>query len=154
MTALAWSAQLELHHDAMDRTHREFVELLDDALSARDDDARLSHFRHLLRHTDAHFGQEDRWMRATGFAPQNCHALQHAAVLGAMREGVADAERGDFRALRETLHALAVWFPMHAQSMDAALASHLDAVGFDPETGALARPPSIALVGCGGTGCG
>lgn len=154
MTALVWSAQLELHHDAMDRTHHEFVELLEDALAANDDLRRLVRFRHLVAHTEAHFDQEDRWMRATGFAPQNCHSLQHAAVLGAMREGVTEAEAGDFCALRETLQALAVWFPMHAQSMDAALASHLEAVGYDTASGRMNGAPTAPITGCGSTGCG
>jgi hypothetical protein len=54
------------------------------------------------------------------------------------------------------IRELAIWFPQHAQSMDAALALHLRSVGFDAATGQVARPadlPPERIQGCGGS-CG
>ena len=51
---------------------------------------------------------------------------------------------------------LALWFPQHAQSMDAALALHLRRVGFDPATGVVHAPtalPEALIHGCGGATC-
>ncbi|MNF13092.1 cation-binding hemerythrin HHE family protein [compost metagenome] len=51
---------------------------------------------------------------------------------------------------------LALWFPQHAQSMDAALALHLRRVGFDGATGLVHAPhalPGGLIHGCGGAGC-
>ena len=45
----------------------------------------------------------------------------------------------------------------HADTMDAALAMHLQRVGFDPASGALAHPgalPADPIHGCGGATCG
>lgn len=51
---------------------------------------------------------------------------------------------------------LALWFPQHAQSMDASLALHLRRVGFDPVTGVVHAPgalPGALIHGCGGATC-
>jgi hemerythrin len=109
----------------------------------------------LVEHTVEHFGQEDRWMAATGFAPENCHSFQHAQVLGLLHEVARQArELVDFGPLERVLPELAAWFPAHARTMDAALASHLDQVGHDAATGAIARPPAAqGMTGCGGASC-
>ncbi len=95
MTALTWTESLALNHAQMDRTHAEFVGMLaatDSALAGPDADL-LQAFELLTLHTVEHFGQEDRWMAATGFAPGNCHAYQHQAVLAVMQECVQRATR-------------------------------------------------------------
>ena len=51
---------------------------------------------------------------------------------------------------------LALWFPQHAQSMDAALALHLRRVGYDAATGVVGAPnalPEGLIHGCGGASC-
>jgi hypothetical protein len=53
-------------------------------------------------------------------------------------------------------HELAIWFPQHAQSMDAALALHLRGIGFDVASGDVARPerlPVDEISGCGSGSC-
>ncbi len=158
MTALTWNESLALNNAQMDRTHAEFVDLLAAAAAALDgpDAELLQAFDLLTLHTVEHFGQEDRWMAATGFAPANCHAYQHQAVLAVMQECVKRAREGaDFEPLRLAVDELAIWFPQHAQSMDAALAQHLQGIGFDPATGACAHPaPDAAMTGCGSNSCG
>ena len=161
MTALTWTDTLALQHPQLDATHEEFVALLadTDAALAGPDAALLTRFQALVDHTVVHFAQEERWMEATGFAPENCHAFQHQAVLGVMQEcaqRAADADEPDFEPLRVAVGELAVWFPQHAQMMDAALAQHLQAVGFDPATGQC-REPALAdgevIAGCGSHSC-
>jgi hemerythrin len=161
MTTLTWTDALVLQHPQMDATHEEFVALLADAETALPgpDAVLLDAFEALLAHTVEHFAQEDRWMAATGFAPENCHAFQHQAVLGVMQECAkrARAEQADFEPLRLAVGELATWFPQHAQMMDAALAQHMASVGFDAATGTHREPAladSTPITGCGGGSCG
>ena len=155
MALLEWSDALSLDLPLMDDTHHEFVELL--ALVEAAPDATLRQaWQDLIDHTDGHFGQEDAWMQATRFASGNCHSMQHKVVLQVMREGIALAESGDLKAIRVMASELALWFPQHAQSMDAALALHLRRVGFDPATGVVHAPqalPGDLIHGCGGATC-
>lgn len=152
MAALQWSDGLALDLPLMDDTHHEFVELLQ-AVDGADDANLLAAWQALVEHTEAHFAQEDRWMQATRFASSNCHSLQHKVVLQVMREGAQRAEQGELDALRGMAGELALWFPQHTQSMDAALALHLRRVGFDAATGVVSAPaqlPAEPIQGCGG----
>jgi hemerythrin len=157
MPHLTWSAELALDHPQMDATHQEFVDLLAAAEQALAGSpaAGLTAYEALIEHTVAHFGQEDRWMAATGFAPGNCHSHQHAQVLQLMREVARVArEQGDHGPLTRVLPELAAWFPVHAQTMDAALASHLAQIGYDVASGACARGVQAEpITGCGGSSC-
>ena len=166
MSLLIWNNSLALQHPQMDHTHKEFVDLLGatEAALAGPEATLLARFEALVDHTVEHFAQEERWMAATGFAPENCHAGQHQAVLGVMvgcarragSEG-GDGEPVDFEPLRMAVGELAGWFPQHAQMMDAALVQHLEAVGFDPATGECRTPPPAeaeAISGCGVGHCG
>ena len=72
------------------------------------------------------------------------------------REALKRGEGGDLVLLRDLSRELGIWFPQHAQSMDAALALHLRAIGFDPVTGVVHRPdalPEGEIHGCGGSSC-
>jgi hemerythrin-like metal-binding protein len=152
---LEWSDALVLNMPVMDQTHQEFVDLLADVVQA-EDDALMPRWTALIAHTQDHFDQEDRWMQATGFAAGNCHATQHKIILQVMREGAARGHGGDLDVVRQMARELGLWFPQHAQSMDASLALHLRSAGYDPHTGALGQPdrlPQHAIHGCGG-GCG
>lgn len=154
-SGLVWSDALSLSMPVMDDIHQEFVDLLADVQAAGDDTV-LARWRALVDHTVDHFGQEDRWMEATGFAPGSCHMTQHAVVLKVLKEGTAQGEQGNFAPLRQMAHELTIWFPHHAQTMDAGLALHLKSVGYDPVTGQVAQPealPEQAISGCGGS-CG
>lgn len=157
MPTLVWSDALALSHPEMDATHLAFVQLLgatEEALQASPQQA-LARYVELVEHTVGHFGQEDRWMAATGFAAENCHSFQHSQVLGLMQEVTRMAlEDGDFGPLERVLPELGKWFEVHAQTMDAALASHLQQLGFDPATGEIGHPlPAALLSGCGGAEC-
>lgn len=155
MAALEWSDALALDLPLMDETHVEFVELLA-LVECADDSQLLARWLALVAHTEQHFGQEDAWMASTRFAAGNCHSMQHKVVLQVMREGAVRAGQGDLQVLRMMATELALWFPQHAQSMDAALALHLRRVGFDAATGIVHAPaalPEGLVHGCGSTSC-
>lgn len=155
MPVLEWSEALSLDLPLMDDTHREFVDLLA-AFDAAAEPDRLAAWRALIDHTQLHFDQEDRWMRETRFAAGNCHGVQHKVVLQVMREGLKRAESGEPEILRMMSGELALWFPLHAQSMDAGLALHLRRVGHDPSTGDVRHPdalPRDEISGCGSAAC-
>jgi len=152
--SLAWSDALVLELDFMDQTHREFVDLLATVETADDSDV-LDHFEALIEHTDDHFGREDRWMRDTQFSSSNCHSLQHTVVLQVMREGLKRGrEHHDLALVRQMAKELGIWFPQHAQSMDAALALHLRRVGYDEATGIVHAPDALPQADGGKTRCG
>lgn len=155
MAQLEWSDALALDLPLMDNTHREFVDMLA-TVERADEPGLLAAWKALVEHTDQHFAQEDAWMASTRFASGNCHSMQHRVVLQVMREGTARAEQGDLKVLRVMAGELALWFPQHAQSMDAALALHLRRVGFDPASGVVHAPhalPDGLIHGCGGATC-
>lgn len=152
---LVWSDALSLSMPVMDQTHVEFVDLLAE-VQAAPDGRLVSTWQALIDHTDTHFAQEDRWMLATGFAPGSCHMTQHSVVLKVLREGLQAGMQGQLALIRQMAHELTLWFPHHAQTMDAGLALHLKSVGHDPFTGELSHPdalPAQAINGCGGA-CG
>lgn len=153
MPSLPWSEALELGLAFMDDTHREFVELLACAETASDADLPAL-WQVLIDHTAEHFGREDAWMQATGFSTGNCHSTQHRVVLQVLREGAARAEQGDLAPVRQMIRELALWFPQHAQGMDAALALHLRSVGYDAASGEVLQPEALPVAeihGCGGS---
>lgn len=151
MPSLQWSDALALDLPLMDDTHREFVELLA-RVEASDDATLLDAWQTLIAHTNDHFGREDEWMKNTRFASSNCHSMQHEVVLKVMREGLTRGQTGDLATVRQMASELGIWFPQHAQSMDAALALHLRRVGYDPLTGIVSAPqalPADMIHGCG-----
>ena len=154
-TPLQWSDALSLDMPLMDSTHQEFVDLLARVVLAADDTL-LTQWAGLIDHTQEHFDREDQWMAATGFAAGNCHATQHNIILQVMREGGKRGLQGDLAIVRQMAHELGLWFPQHAQSMDASLALHLRSAGYDPVTGAISAPqalPDEPIHGCGGGSC-
>jgi len=155
MANLEWSDALALDLPAMDDTHQEFVELLAKVETAPDAKL-LEQWTELIDHTDDHFGREDEWMQSTRFASSNCHSMQHKVVLQVMREGQKQGRDGNLSVVRDMARELALWFPQHAQSMDAALALHLRRIGYDPVSGIVSVPdalPKDIIHGCGGSTC-
>lgn len=155
MSTLQWSDHLALGLTFMDDTHQEFVELLATVVLAPDDQL-LAVWHALVEHTDEHFAREDAWMRDTRFSSSNCHTTQHHVVLQVMREGEKRGQLGELGVIRQMAHELGIWFPQHAQNMDAALALHLRSVGYDPVTGLVSAPealPKTEIHGCGGDTC-
>ena len=152
---LSWSTALYTGDERMDHTHEEFVTMLN-ALLKTPQSEQLNLYREFLNHTVEHFAQEDRWMLATGFSEDNCHAGQHATILETMRAVETHYVQGDPEIISRLAEALVEWFPQHAASMDAGLAQHLKSVNFDSETETLADPSiikNVTMSGCGSVSC-
>jgi hemerythrin len=152
---LTWSAQLQTGDAKMDDTHREFLDQLRAILDTPMRD-QLPLYRAFLAHTVAHFAQEERWMLATGFAADNCHASHHATILDTMQAVEVHYLQGDNAIIQRLAEALVEWFPQHAATMDRGLALHLKDVGFDSTTETLADPTrvrSATMSGCGSVSC-
>jgi len=130
---LDWNPELFLGDARMDDTHEEFVTLLNQLL-ATPPDQQMPLYRAFIDHTVEHFAQEERWMLATGFTADNCHAEEHATILETMQAVVPRSEQGDTELITRMAEALAEWFPLHATSKDAGLVQHLKNVGFDSGT--------------------
>jgi len=153
--SLGWSTDLHTGDSRMDKTHEEFVTMLNEIL-ATPQDQQLPLYLAFLSHTVEHFAQEDRWMLATGFSADNCHAGQHTTILETMRAVQVHYEGGDTEIITRLAEALAEWFPGHANSMDAGLAQHLKSVQFDSVSETLADPTlikNVTMSGCGSVSC-
>jgi len=124
MSNVEWTDALLLDFEPMDAVHREFVGLL--ALAQSAPDATLAKaWGAVVEHTAQHFGREDDWMRKTRFASADNHILQHRVVLNVLHEGLVMAQAGRLAEVREIARELAAWFAKHTQSLDAALALHM-----------------------------
>ncbi|MGE0096897.1 MAG: bacteriohemerythrin [Hydrogenophaga sp.] len=153
---LAWTPELATGDARMDETHEAFVALLNQLMSVSPE-AQMPLYLQVIDHTVDHFAQEERWMQATGFAPDNCHALQHASILETMQAVRTHTEQGDTTLIGRLAEALAEWFPQHAATMDAGLALHLASLGYDTQTETLPDPQRVrpaSMSGCGSVSCG
>lgn len=150
MPVMQWTEQLQLGLGKMDTTHQEFVELYNLLATAEADDflARLDAF---IAHTVEHFDMENRWMEQVNFP--GCHRAEHDRVLAVMRDVRARVEKGDAFLGRRLVEELPVWFENHVGGMDAALAFHLESIGFDVEHGGAQVAPGCATKHAGGA-CG
>lgn len=152
---LEWVSQLQTGDHRMDETHEEFVAMLNQLL-ATPQDLQLPLYREFVEHTKEHFAQEERWMVATGFAPDNCHASHHATIMETLNAVIEHYEQGDTEIITRLADALVEWFPQHAATMDAGLALHMKDVGFDSKTETLADPDKVrpaTMSGCGSVSC-
>jgi hemerythrin-like metal-binding protein len=154
-TTLDWTAALSVGDARMDDTHEEFVSMLNQLLAATPTQ-QVPLYRAFIEHTVEHFAQEERWMLATGFSADNCHAGHHATILETMNAVLEHSEKGATDIITRMAQALVEWFPQHAASMDAGLAQHLKNVGFDSSTETLADPSTVrpaSMSGCGTVSC-
>ena len=154
-TGLEWAPSLQTGDARMDETHEEFVVMLNQLL-ATPQDQQLPLYREFVEHTAAHFAQEERWMLATGFTADNCHASHHATIMETLHAVIPHYQNDDPEIITRLAEALVEWFPQHAASMDAGLALHLKDVGFDSRTETVADPDRVrpaTMSGCGSVSC-
>lgn len=121
---LTWTDGLLLGHAAMDRTHREFVEVVQAMIDGADADLAAG-LRAFIAHASGHFGEEDQAMAASAFPAADCHVDEHAAVLRSAHEVLALVAAGNVTIGREFAAELARWFPSHVAHLDSALAHWL-----------------------------
>lgn len=120
--SLAWTDAYLVGYAPMDKTHREFVEIVGAMLTAPDK-ALPGYFQALIKHCEEHFSQEERLMNSTDFPATECHTNEHNAVLTSIREVAAYIEGGgEAIEARRLATELARWFPGHTDYLDASLA--------------------------------
>jgi hemerythrin-like metal-binding protein len=123
--------------EAMDDTHREFVDLVN-RLGKADKSEFIECFAELVSHTKAHFEQENRWMEASGFPAIREHIDEHQRVLGELDRFASRVASGSVALGRAyVIQQLPQWFDLHAKTMDSALASHLKQM---PPGGLMVEP--------------
>ena len=113
--------------EEMDNTHIEFVDLIN-CMSNASDAEFVYLFDQLLQHTRAHFDAESRLMMQHGFPATAEHQGEHQRVLGEMTRFCRSVRKGLVALGRcYVSESLTQWFPLHAATMDSALAAHLKA---------------------------
>lgn len=127
--------------DEMDRTHREFVDLVNRINAAGDADFAVL-FGELLDHCRQHFGNEGRLMRISRFPALGEHEGEHHRVYGDLVQMHRAVQRGRLMLARAYARkGLVEWFDLHLATMDSALAAHIRRMGVAPAaTGGIALP--------------
>jgi hemerythrin-like metal-binding protein len=126
MAFIEWDDQrFILGVEQMDNTHIEFVDIINSMDGAPD--AEFVHiFERLLEHTRAHFDSESRLMIEHGFPATAEHQSDHERVLGDMTRFSRSVHKGLIVFGRNYVRdSLVTWFPVHAATMDSALAAYL-----------------------------
>jgi hemerythrin len=143
MPQMEWTESLVLGLAPMDLTHQEFVQVYNQLAGATVEDF-LTRLDAFIAHCEAHFDQENRWMAAVDFP--GCHKGEHDRALAVMRDVRQRAAAGDLFLGKRLVEELPAWFENHAGGMDAALAFHLESIGFDTATEQIKGEPEG---GCG-----
>ena len=122
---LDFDARFLLGVPAMDRTHREFVDLVNSMAAAAN--ATFAYlYPELVNHTRAHFANEEVLMQQSGFPAIKEHTDEHARVRGEMDGFGLRVGSGRIALARAyVVEQLPAWFALHAVTMDSALAAHL-----------------------------
>lgn len=123
---LNWNpAKHTLGVEEMDATHTEFARLVNEVVRAGDEDFPYL-FGMLVEHTQRHFENEGRLMRACRFPAIGEHENEHQRVLGELRYMRRAIDEGRLRFVRlYAAQGLPEWFGNHLATMDAALAACL-----------------------------
>lgn len=113
--------------DEMDNTHIEFIDLVNSMENTSNAEF-ICLFAHLLEHTRTHFEHENQLMIEYGFPAISEHRSEHERVLGEMTRFSRSIQHGLVAFGRSYVHdSLTQWFPLHAATMDSALAAHIKA---------------------------
>jgi hemerythrin len=124
-TEITWSDSFLVGFDAMDTTHREFVELIRalDLAEAMDVSSAL---RDIEAHCEKHFCGEEGLMLDSDYPSLECHAQEHAAVLASVREvQLWWQPESNLETVRRLALALSQWFESHTAHLDSALSQWL-----------------------------
>jgi len=116
-----WNDGFLLGFNPMDDTHKEFVDVVH-AMDVADDAAFPAALDRFIVHAEAHFAQEDEWMRLNDFPARECHVEEHGRVLDSAYQVKGIVEAGNIAVGRDFVTAVKDWFPGHADYLDSALA--------------------------------
>ena len=125
------SSQHLLGHEAMDRDHQKFFEILNTVLAALDDSDLVlfgEGIKRLRQCARTHFEHEERLMRETGYDQSKAHAQAHHALISqldafgtAVAQGLVVPGMGSFLFLYD-------WLILHIAEFDTPLANHVKAI--------------------------
>lgn len=138
MGTLAWSPHMALGVGPLDHARQIMVQ----DLAALIDDtgpgftARLAGFAARL---ERNFGEEEALMEAVQLPEMARHREQHARLLDALDDAIADAGRGNCAGARSLLSLVLHWMVFHLTTMDTTLAVVLDMTGMT--SGSKMRSP-------------
>lgn len=122
MTTIEWQdGQHSLAAGPMDEAHQEFVTLTN-LLGAADDDEEARCLQQLIAHCEAHFAQEEIWMRESRLPSADNHTRDHDGLISLLQSALSDLRRGEAGAGRDLVESIGEWFQRHSETMDAALA--------------------------------
>ena len=127
---MSWSEQYALGVPEMDTTHQEFIAMVN-RLHAMTNSAEFKQgFAELIAHTKAHFAREDVLMSESKFPALGEHQWEHNRVLGELNQFQIRVNKGFVAFGRAYIQdKLPEWFAVHANTMDRALAVHLQKLG-------------------------
>lgn len=135
MSRLEWHDERHaLSAGAMDRAHKEFIDLANRLAEAADADE-LARLELLLSHCEDHFAQEQEWMLHSRLPAADNHQRDHEGVLALLSSARAELKAGQCGAGRDMAESLMAWFEQHAATMDAALALHMQQTQPRSQTG-------------------
>lgn len=113
---------------AMDETHQEFIQLVNQIATEVDKVRFAQLFEQLVQHTEAHFAAENILMDETLFPAISEHKGEHLRVLGDLHRLSKRVAKGNLMMARAYVREqIPDWFDLHASSMDSALAAHIKA---------------------------
>lgn len=123
---LAWSDDMLVGHGAIDETHREFVDLVNELRRCLPEDATRQLLR-LKEHVLSHFEKEEQLMRQFNYPSPDCHSDEHAKVVHAIDQVLQRLQTGllALSGVHRLAQALMDWFPGHITYMDSALSAWL-----------------------------
>ena len=130
MKVIEWSEEkFSLGYSVMDDTHREFVDMVNRLAEAKDDDFPAL-FNAFVLHTQDHFDREEVLMKKTSFPASAEHSADHRRILGELRHFKRRVDHGILIFARNYIRrGIADWFTLHLNTMDSALAAHLNRSG-------------------------
>lgn len=124
-SSLIESTSHQLGYTEMDKSHNEFVELVNKLVIA-DNTEFTNLFQDLQHHTEMHFCEEYLLMKKSNFPALAEHHSEHQRVLGQLAYFRARVGLGHIKLARAFIREqLPFWFRTHILTMDSALAAHL-----------------------------
>ncbi len=132
-TPMIFDGDMVLNNHAMDETHHEMVDLLNQLHATKEADL-LPALDALIAHTETHFALEEGWMARINFPAAGCHVSEHNQVIGVMRLVRTKVAAGETDFAYVLATELSAWLRIHAGSMDYALANFIEVTGADVGT--------------------
>ncbi|GEM_PF-2595581 len=129
--------EFELENGQMNKTHGEFLVLVEQLSSASDEAFALT-FGNFVTHTKKHFAEENEWMFFSKYPEYEDHAAEHSKVLEALMSMQSQVEAGQLTNAKDWINNHASeWFEHHVLEMNSAFCNHL--YGLSSEAAALKK---------------